>query len=63
VDLFAEVRVETSNGVAEWAFQSANLDVRDNLPWMRAEDWLHLYQLFDRPMQVQALRDYLSRSP
>jgi len=63
VDLFAEVRVETSNGVAEWAFQSANLDVRDNLPWMQAEDWLHLYQLFDRPMQVQALRDYLSRSP
>jgi len=63
VDLFAEVRVETSNGVAEWAFQSANLDVRDNLPWMRAEDWLHLNQLFDRPMQVQALRDYLANRP
>jgi hypothetical protein len=60
VDLFADVRVETPNGVVEWAFQSANLDVRDNLPWMRAEDWLHLYQLFDRPAQVKALRDYLA---
>jgi hypothetical protein len=60
VDLFADVRVETAEGVAEWAFQSANLEVRDNLPWMRAEDWLHLYQLFDRPAQVKALRDYLA---
>jgi hypothetical protein len=60
VDLFADVQVETSNGVAEWAFQPANLGVRDNLPWMRAEDWLHLYQLFDRPAQVKALRDYLA---
>ena len=60
VDLFADVRVETSDGVAEWTFQPANLDVRDNLPWMRAEDWLHLYQLFDRPAQVKVLRDYLA---
>jgi hypothetical protein len=27
---------------------------------MRAEDWLHLYQLFDRPAQVKVLRDYLA---
>ncbi len=60
VDLFAEVRVETPSGVAEWAFQSASWDAEDNLPWMRAEDWLHLYQLFDRPIQVKALRDYLA---
>ena len=63
VDLFADVRVETQNGVVEWAFQSVYLDVRDDLPWMRAEDWLHLYQLFDRPTQVQALRDYLANRP
>ena len=60
VDLFAGVRIESSSGVAEWTFQSANLEVRDDLPWMRAEDWLHLYQLFDRPTQVKALRDYLA---
>jgi hypothetical protein len=62
VDLFAEVRVETSGGVAEWTFDPAHLEVQDHLPWMRAEDWLHLYQLFDRPEQVQALRDYLAGS-
>lgn len=61
LDLFAEVRVETPRGIAEWTLDPASVNVRDGLPWMRAEDWLHLYQLFDRPHQVQALKSYLAR--
>ena len=60
VDLFAEVRVETSSGFLEWAFDPAVLELRDGLPWMRAEDWVQLYQLFNRPARVKALTDYLA---
>jgi len=63
VDLFAEVRVETASGTLEWAFDPARLELRDNLPWMRAEDWVQLYTLFDRPARVKALMDYLDRRP
>jgi len=62
VDLFAEVRVERSDGILEWAFDPATLELRDGLPWMRAEDWVQLYKLFDRPMRVKALTDYLAGS-
>ena len=55
-----EVRVETSDGVHEWAFDPATLELRDGLPWMRAEDWVQLYKLFDRPTRVKALTDYLA---
>jgi hypothetical protein len=61
VDLFAEVRVETPDGILEWAFDPAALELRDGLPWMRAEDWVQLYRLFDRPTRVKALTDYLAR--
>ena len=60
VDLFAEVRVETSSGILEWAFDPAALELRDGLPWMRAEDWVQLYKLFNRPARVKALTDYLA---
>jgi hypothetical protein len=63
VDLFAEVRVETANGILEWAFDPARLELIDNLPWMRAEDWVQLYKLFDRPARVKALTDYLELRP
>ena len=62
VDLFAGVRVETSDGILEWAFDPTVLEWRDGLPWMRAEDWVQLYKLFDRPTQVKALTDYLADS-
>ena len=61
VDLFAEVRVETPNGILEWTFDPASLELREGLPWMRAEDWLQLYKLFNRPARVKALTDYLNR--
>lgn len=62
VDLFAEVRVETSSGILEWTFDPTTLKWQDDLPWMRAEDWLVLYELFDRPLSVKALADYLAES-
>lgn len=62
VDLFAGVRVETADGILEWAFDPAALELRDGLPWMRAEDWVQLYKLFDRPARVKALTDYLAAS-
>jgi len=62
VDLFAGVRVETSSGILEWAFDPTVLEWRDSLPWMRAVDWVQLYKLFDRPTQVKALTDYLADS-
>ena len=62
VDLFADVRVETSNGILEWAFDPAGLEWRDSLPWMRAVDWVQLYKLFNRPARVKALTDYLAGS-
>jgi len=61
VDLFAQVRVETPRGMVEWTFDPATLELRDGLPWMRAEDWVQLYTLFDRPARVKALTDYLAR--
>jgi hypothetical protein len=62
VDLFAEVRVEASSGILEWAFDPGTLKWRDGLPWMRAEDWVQLYTLFDRPTRVKVLTDYLAGS-
>ena len=61
VDLFAEVRVETPDGTLEWVFDPGAVELRDNLPWMRAEDWVQLYKLFDRPTRVNALTDYLAK--
>jgi len=60
VDLFAEVGVETSDGVLEWSFDPTTVELRDGLPWMRAEDWVQLYKLFGRPIQVNALTNYLA---
>lgn len=60
VDLFAEVRVETADAVLDWTFDAASVQWRDGLPWMRAQDWVELYKLFDRPARVKVLMDYLA---
>lgn len=59
VDLFADVRVQRANGPASWAFDPSSIELYDGLPWMRALDWLELYELFDRPDRVDALRAYI----
>jgi hypothetical protein len=60
MDLMADIRVRTTQGIAGWDFDPTSVTVRDGLPWMRPEDWVELYELFERPRRALALRDYLS---
>jgi hypothetical protein len=60
VDLMADVKVQTANGLVSWEFDPAAIVIDGGLPWMRAQDWLVLYQLFDRPERVKVLRQFIS---
>jgi hypothetical protein len=60
IDVFADVKVETVRGLAGWCFDPARVEREENLPWMYADDWVELYELFARPSRVRALKDYLS---
>jgi hypothetical protein len=60
VDLMADIAVRTAQGIERWQFDPAAVMVHDGLPWMRAQDWLTLYQLFDRPQRVAQLTAYLA---
>jgi hypothetical protein len=62
IDVFADVAVETASGLARWAFDPGRIDLEGHLHWMRAVDWLQLYELFDRPNRVQSLKKYLASS-
>jgi hypothetical protein len=59
VDLMADVRVQSPHGLLCWDFDPRSIAIDDGLPWMRAEDWLVLYQLFDRPHRVETLRKFI----
>jgi hypothetical protein len=59
IDLMADIAVHTQAGVQTWAFDAATIEQHDGLPWMRAADWLQLYNLFDRPQRVAQLAQYL----
>lgn len=59
MDLMAGIQVKTARGLVSWAFDQTTLSVKDGLPWMRPEDWIELYELFDRPQRAMALRDHL----
>lgn len=60
VDLMADVSVQTVNGLLSWKFDPAGIVIDGGLPWMRAQDWLVLYELFDRPERVKVLRQFIS---
>lgn len=62
VDLFADVRVETPEGISQWSFDPTDIYLQQGLPWMLPTDWMTLYTLFDRPKQVDALQRYLART-
>ena len=59
VDLFAEVRIARSGSLVEWYFDPTSIHLDAGLPWMRASDWIDLYDLFGRPDRVAALHTYL----
>ena len=63
IDLFAEVRVKRADGFASWSFDPQSVQAWRGLPWMLPRDWLLLYELFDRPERVKALRGYLAEHP
>jgi hypothetical protein len=60
IDLMADIAVRTDSGVQRWQFDPASIEHRNGLQWMRAQDWLTLYQLFDRPQRVAQLTAYLA---
>jgi hypothetical protein len=60
IDLFAGVRVKRGDQSLSWEFDPQSVAEWRGLPWMRPADWLELYELFDRPARVSALREYLA---
>jgi hypothetical protein len=60
VDVIAGIRVRTSTGFKSWDFNPRTLFMANGLPWMRPQDWLDLYEMFDRPERVTLLRVYLN---
>jgi hypothetical protein len=62
MDLMADIRAKTAQGIARWVFDPGSVAVKDGLPWMRPADWVELYEIFERPQRARALRDYLANS-
>lgn len=62
IDVMAGVRVRGPAGLVHWHFNPETVAEVDGLPWMRAEDWLRLYELFERPERVRLLAEYLKIS-
>jgi hypothetical protein len=60
LDVMAGIRVRTSTRFKSWEFDPHTISVENELPWMQAQDWLELYELFDRSERATVLRDYLS---
>ncbi len=62
VDLIAGVRVLAADGqLMGWDFNPRTVTYADGLPWMRPNDWVDLYAMFNRPEQAALLAQYLSR--
>jgi len=59
LDVMANIRVQQAGGLINWPFDHTQLQNRAGIPWMRAQQWLELYQLFQRPERVVLLRQYL----
>jgi hypothetical protein len=55
VDIMAGIAVLQGSERVTWAFEPTTTVIEDGLPWMRAQDWLVLYTLFDRPERVAQL--------
>ncbi|WP_158755833.1 hypothetical protein [Dyella sp. S184] len=60
VDVMAGIAVRTPSGIVQWPYSGSTIETSDDLPWMRAEEWLALYAIFNRPQRVEQLKVYLS---
>ena len=62
LDVMAGIQVRKSTGFKAWEFNPRTLLKANGLPWMQAQDWLDLYEMFDRPERVALLRTYLDHN-
>jgi hypothetical protein len=60
IDIMAGIAVVQGNEVITWHFEPQHTAIEAGLPWMRAQDWLTLYILFNRLARVAQLTAYLS---
>lgn len=60
IDIMAGIAVLKGNDVIAWHFQPKHTVTEAGLPWMRAQDWLVLYTLFNRPARVAQVEKYLT---
>jgi hypothetical protein len=60
IDIMTGIAVLQGNKLVSWTFEPHNIVVEAGLPWMRAEDWLTLYGLFNRPVRVAQVQKYLT---
>ena len=61
IDIMAGIAVLQGNEVVTWQFEPKHTVIEAGLPWMRAQDWLALYTLFNRPARVAQLQTYITR--
>lgn len=59
IDLMANIKVQHAGNVTHWQFDDSQLQWRHSVPWMSAQQWLELYQLFQRPERVALLQQWL----
>jgi 3-isopropylmalate dehydratase small subunit len=62
VDLMAGVAVARQGRKISFSFDPSRTQMQQGIRWMLAEDWLQLYQLFNRPQRVQQLTRLLAQS-
>lgn len=60
VDLMAGVAVARQGQKDYFSFDPSRTQMQQGIRWMLAEDWLLLYQLFNRPQRVQQLTQLLA---
>lgn len=59
IELMANIKVQQAGIFTQWQFDDTQLQLRHAIPWMTAQQWLELYQLFQRPERVALLRQWL----
>lgn len=61
LDLMADIGVLREGRRISWSFDPARIERQLGLPWMHAEDWVTLYQLFGHPAKAARLAAHLER--
>ena len=62
IELMAGIAVRKSSGLLQyWRFDATTARLQYGLRWMTLEDWLVLYQLFERPEKVALLQAALTQ--